>query len=382
VKIKEGLFTIVVLLLMNTNVYGSVEDNITSKEAYLMEVSSKTVLAEKNSEERVSIASVTKIMTLLLTYDALESGKIKKDDLVTTSAYAKSMGGSQVFLEEGEKQTVETLIKCVVIASGNDAAVAMAEYIAGSEQEFVEMMNKKCVELGMKNTHFEDCSGLTDSDNHYSCARDVALMSRELVYKYPDILNYSSIWMETIIHSTDKGDKEFVLSNTNKLLKANEAVKGLKTGSASKAKYCVSVVAEQNNVKLISVILGASDYKIRFKEANELLKYGFANCILYVDKKNNEINCPVTCGEKEYVSAKKEKEFSYVFPGKMKKVSEKVKLKKIKAPVKIRDKVGVVEYYDGKKMIGNVDLIATQNVKNATFWGQMTKIIQYLVFLD
>ncbi|MBE5957806.1 MAG: D-alanyl-D-alanine carboxypeptidase [Lachnospiraceae bacterium] len=367
---------------MNTNVYGSVEDNITSKEAYLMEVSSKTVLAEKNSEERVSIASVTKIMTLLLTYDALESGKIKKDDLVTTSAYAKSMGGSQVFLEEGEKQTVETLIKCVVIASGNDAAVAMAEYIAGSEQEFVEMMNKKCVELGMKNTHFEDCSGLTDSDNHYSCARDVALMSRELVYKYPDILNYSSIWMETIIHSTDKGDKEFVLSNTNKLLKANEAVKGLKTGSASKAKYCVSVVAEQNNVKLISVILGASDYKIRFKEANELLKYGFANCILYVDKKNNEINCPVTCGEKEYVSAKKEKEFSYVFPGKMKKVSEKVKLKKIKAPVKIRDKVGVVEYYDGKKMIGNVDLIATQNVKNATFWGQMTKIIQYLVFLD
>lgn len=381
-KIKEGLFTIVVLLLMNTNVYGSVEDNITSKEAYLMEVSSKTVLAEKNSEERVSIASVTKIMTLLLTYDALESGKIKKDDLVTTSAYAKSMGGSQVFLEEGEKQTVETLIKCVVIASGNDAAVAMAEYIAGSEQEFVEMMNKKCVELGMKNTHFEDCSGLTDSDNHYSCARDVALMSRELVYKYPDILNYSSIWMETIIHSTDKGDKEFVLSNTNKLLKANEAVKGLKTGSASKAKYCVSVVAEQNNVKLISVILGASDYKIRFKEANELLKYGFANCILYVDKKNNEINCPVTCGEKEYVSAKKEKEFSYVFPGKMKKVSEKVKLKKIKAPVKIRDKVGVVEYYDGKKMIGNVDLIATQNVKNATFWGQMTKIIQYLVFLD
>ncbi|MCR5836903.1 MAG: hypothetical protein K6G88_10395 [Lachnospiraceae bacterium] len=148
-----------------------------------------------------------KIMTLILIYDALANGKISKEDLVTTNSYAKSMGGSQVFLEEGEKQTVETMIKCIVIASGNDAAVAMAEHIAGSEQKFVELMNKRSIKIGMNDTHFEDCTGLTDSDNHYSCARDVAVMSRELVVKYPDILKYSSIWMETIIHSTDKGQK-------------------------------------------------------------------------------------------------------------------------------------------------------------------------------
>ena len=190
-------------------------------------------------------------MTLILIFDALQSGKIQLTDEVVTSAHAKSMGGSQVFLEEGEKQTVETLIKCIVIASGNDASVAMAEYIAGSEDEFVRMMNERAAGLGMANTHFVDCCGLTESPDHYTTARDIAIMSRELINKYPQIHNYSTIWMENITHVTKQGTKEFGLSNTNKLLKmaTNFTVTGLKTGSTSLAKSCLSATAEKDGVR-------------------------------------------------------------------------------------------------------------------------------------
>ena len=169
------------------------------------------------------------------------------------------MGGSQVFLEEGETQTVETMIKCIVIASGNDASVAMAEHIAGNEPEFVNAMNKKAQALGMKNTHFVDCCGLTDSDDHYTTAYDIALMSRELIRKYPEILNYSSVWMDTITHNTRQGSKEFGLSNTNRLIRIYEGCVGLKTGSASKAKFCVSAVAKRKGITLIAVVMAAPD---------------------------------------------------------------------------------------------------------------------------
>ena len=186
-------------------------------------------------------------MTLLLIFEEIEKGNLKLDDTVITSAHAKSMGGSQVFLEEGETQTVETMIKCIVIASGNDASVAMAEHIAGSEPEFVNAMNKKAQALGMKNTHFVDCCGLTDSDDHYTTAYDIALMSRELIRKYPEILNYSSVWMDTITHNTRQGSKEFGLSNTNRLIRTYEGCVGLKTGSTSKAKFCVSAVPAETD---------------------------------------------------------------------------------------------------------------------------------------
>ena len=185
----------------------------------LMEASTGQVIYEKNADEKRSPASITKIMSLILIFDALEQGKIKMDDLVVTSAYAKSMGGSQVFLEEGETQTVETLIKCIVVASGNDATVTMAEYIAGSEDAFVQMMNDRAKTLGMDNTHFTDCCGLTEDPSHLTTARDIAVMSRELINKYPQIHNYSTIWMENIVHVTNQGTKEFGLANTNKLLK-------------------------------------------------------------------------------------------------------------------------------------------------------------------
>lgn len=197
---------------------------VTAVSAILMEASTGTVLYEKNPDQALSPASITKIMTLILIFDALESGQITLDEEVTTSAYAKSMGGSQVFLEEGERQTVETMIKCIVVASGNDASVAMAEHICGSETEFINQMNQRAQGLSMTSTHFEDCCGLTDSATHVSSARDVAIMSRELITKYPQIHEYSTIWMENITHVTDKGESEFGLANTNKLLDRKSVV--------------------------------------------------------------------------------------------------------------------------------------------------------------
>lgn len=244
---------------------------ITAKAAILMEADTGTVIYEKNATERLSPASITKVMTLILIFDAIESGQITLQDEVTTSAYAKSMGGSQVFLEEGEKQTVETLIKCIVVASGNDASVAMAEYICGSEAEFVNRMNERAAGLGMAETHFEDCCGLTESATHLTSAKDVALMSRELITKYPQIHDYSSIWMENIVHVTEKGSSEFGLANTNKLLKQYEYCNGLKTGSTSIAKYCLSATATKDGISLIAVVMAAPDYKVRFSEAKAML---------------------------------------------------------------------------------------------------------------
>ena len=259
---------------------------IQAPDAILIEASTGTVIYEKNADEARNPASVTKIMTLLLIFDALKSGKIHLDDEVVTSAHAKSMGGSQVFLEEGEIQTVETLIKCIVIASGNDASVAMAEYIGGDEATFVKMMNERAKGLGMENANFEDCCGLTDSTTHAMSARDIALMTKELITKYPEIFNYSTIWMENITHVTKQGTKEFGLSNTNKLLKmaTNFEVTGLKTGSTSLAKYCLSATARKDGVELIAVILAAPDFKARFGDALTLLNYGYANCRMYRDE--------------------------------------------------------------------------------------------------
>ena len=288
-------------------------DLIQAPSGVLMEAQTGTVIYQKDSDTRRSPASITKIMTLILIFDALEKGNLKLDDIVTTSAYAKSMGGSQVFLEEGETQTVETLIKCIVIASGNDASVAMAEHICGSEQEFVRHMNERATELGMKNTHFEDCCGLTDSSNHYTTARDIAIMSRELITKYPKILEYSSIWMENITHVTKQGTKEFGLTNTNKLLRSYDGCVGLKTGSTSLAKYCLSAVAKRNKITLIAVVMAAPDYKVRFKDAASMLNYGFSRCSLYIDEKMQPLpEVPVKKGKEKSVPLVYEKQFQYL----------------------------------------------------------------------
>ena len=247
---------------------------VTAPSAILMEMTTGTVLYEKDADTARPPASVTKVMTMLLIFDALAEGKIQLEDEVTTSEYASSMGGSQVFLETGEKQTVETLLKCISVASANDACVAMAEYISGNEEEFVRQMNLRAEGLGMKHTHFVNCNGL-DAEGHETSARDIALMSRELLLKYPEIHNYCTIWMENITHTTSKGSSEFGLTNTNKLIRQYEYATGLKTGSTGKAKFCVSATAEKNGVSLIAVIMGAEDSKARFKDAVTLLNYGF-----------------------------------------------------------------------------------------------------------
>ena len=348
-----------------------------SKSVLLMEASTGTIIYENNSEEQLSPASITKIMTLILIFDAIESGKIKMDDMVTTSSYAKSMGGSQVFLEEGEQQTVETMIKCIVVASGNDAAVAMAEHIAGSEAEFVNQMNERAKGLGMNGTHFIDCCGLTDSDEHYTTAKDVAIMSRELVTKYPQIHNYSTIWMENITHTTQKGTSEFCLSNTNKLLKQYEYCTGLKTGSTSKAKYCLSATAEKDGIKLISVIMAAPDYKVRFAEAISLFQYGYANCKLYKDSQLDiEEKAKVENGVVEMVEGSKENSFSYLSTTgeDFSNVEKRITWEVLQAPIEKGQTIGTVEYYIGEKKLGEVNIISKESVKKAGYLDYLKKM--------
>ena len=352
-----------------------------AKSVVLMEASSGTIIYSNNEEEKLSPASITKIMTLILIFDGIHSGKIKLDEMATTSAYAKSMGGSQVFLEEGEQQTVETLIKCIIIASGNDASVTMAELIAGSEEEFVRMMNERAKKLGMNDTHFVDCCGLTDSDEHYTSAKDVAIMSRELITKYPEIFQYSTIWMESITHKTKKGESEFVLSNTNKLLKTNQYVKGLKTGSTSKAKYCVSTVAEKNGVELIAVVMAAPDYKTRFTEAEKLINYGFSNCKVYKDEDKHEKEVRIVNGKKDFVKTKS-MGFSYVDTSgnDLSKVKSNILWnEKITAPVQKGDVLGKIEYSFNGKVIGNTNIIAEESVKKADYLYQFIRMLSFMV---
>ncbi len=358
----------------------SADLGLTCEACVLMEASTGTIIYEKAMDEKLSPASITKIMTLLLIFEAIDSGQIELDDEVTTSAYAKSMGGSQVFLEEGEKQTVDTLIKCIVVASGNDASVAMAEYIAGTETEFVNRMNAKAAELGMVNTHFEDCCGLTDSDNHYSSAKDVAIMSKELITKHKDIFKYSTIWMENITHVTNKGTSEFGLANTNKLLKQYQYTTGLKTGSTSKAKYCVSATANKDGIELIAVVMAASNYKVRFSEAEALLNYGYGVCKLYKDD-NEDIfeNQIVKGGVKSEVRCQAKGSFSYLstdgtpVEGVEKKITYK---KELAAPIKKGTAIGSITYSLNGKDIGKVDIIATEDIEKSGYAHFFEKLLQ------
>lgn len=350
-----------------------------SPSVILMEVTTGTVLAEKNAQEQRSPASITKIMTLLLIFEELEKGTLHLEDEVITSAHAKSMGGSQVYLEEGEKQTVETMIKCIVVASGNDASVAMAEHIAGSEDGFVDKMNQKAKELGMNDTHFEDCCGLTDSDSHYTTAEDVARMSRELITKYPQILKYSSIWMENITHVTAQGTKEFCLTNTNKLIRSLDGCVGLKTGSTSKARFCVSAVAKRENLTLLAVVMGAPDSKIRNRDAASLLNYGFGSCQMYEDDNEEKLSpAPVQRGVEDTVKCRILEPFYYLdTEGRnLENIEKQIQIKEgITAPVKKGDILGKAVFMLDGEVIGETDIIATENVEKAGFFDYLKKIL-------
>ncbi|MDF2542056.1 MAG: hypothetical protein K0S47_1774 [Herbinix sp.] len=353
---------------------------LASPSAVLIEGSTGQIIYEKDKDEQLKPASVTKVMTLLLIFEALDSGQIKLTDEVSVSEHAASMGGSQVFLEPFETQNVDTMIKCISVASANDASVAMAEYIAGSEEEFVARMNERAKELGMVNTNFKNCCGL-DTDGHYTSAYDIALMSRELITKHPQISNYATIWMDTFVHTTRKGKTEFGLANTNKLVRTYNGITGLKTGSTSLAKYCLSASARRNNMDLIAVILAAPDPKTRFQEAAKLLNYGFANCSVYQDENIDTVLDPVKVnkGVEDTILGKVNGTFSYVcFKGKSPdNIRKEVKLvDEISAPIAQGDKVGEVTYFYDNEKIGTVDIVATQNINKAGFKDYLNKVLK------
>lgn len=362
----------------------SAKIDLQSPSAILIEASTGTVLFEKNSDEIRSPASITKIMTLILIFEAIENGKISLDDEVYTSSYAKSMGGSQVFLEEGEIQTVDTLIKCITVASGNDASVAMAEFIAGSEEEFVNQMNQKAASLGMTNTNFIDCCGLSSDANHHTTARDVATMSKELITKYPQVYNYTKIWMEDITHTTSQGSKEFTLSSTNKLLKQYQWTTGLKTGSTSTAKYCFSATASKDGIDLIAVIMGAPDFRIRFSEAQKLLEYGFSTTRIYTDENLEKLKqLEIKGGKEQTVGIIPEGPFKYLDVTGMdfSKIEKKYELRKdIVAPVEKGDNVGRIVYSIDGKEIGYVSVLTESKVEKEEYVDCIKKIIyKYLI---
>lgn len=352
---------------------------ISAPSAVLMEKTTGTIIYEKDADTARPPASVTKIMTMLLIFDALESGKIKLEDEVTTSEFAASMGGSQVFLEPGETQTVDTMLKCISVSSANDACVAMGEHLYGSEEAFVQKMNERAKGLGMKNTSFVNCNGL-DIEGHVTTARDIALMSRELIVKYPQIRNYCMIWMENITHKTAKGTSEFGLTNTNKLVRQYPYATGLKTGSTGEAKFCVSATAEKDGIELIAVIMAAEDSKTRFRDATTLLNYGFGKCQVYKDSNPEKLeNIWVKGGVEDNVPIVYENTFSYLDTtgADLIGITKEIELKKdLKAPVKKGEKVGEVHYFLNGKSIGKVNVITLKKIEKARFFDFLGKVMR------
>lgn len=344
---------------------------ITAASAMLIEAKTGTVLYYKNEQEKRSPASVTKIMTLLLVCEALTEEKIKPDDMVLVSAYAASMGGSQVFLEEGESFTVEELIKCTVIASANDAAVALAELISGNEGNFVAEMNKRAVELGMKNTTFENVTGLDDTTkNHLTSAEDIAIMSRELL-KHDIILKYSSLWQDSIRNG------EFTLTNTNRLVRFYDGCNGLKTGSTDKAGFCISASAKRDNMQLIAVIMGADSRDIRNAEARALLDYGFSNFALYEKEERSLENVRVKGGVSDSTPVYAEAFSLVVKRGDIKKIEEFYEIPEtVSAPLTKGEGIGKITFKIADQVLGESNICVEEDVVRINFFTLLKKIIK------
>ncbi len=345
--------------------------------AILMDAKTGTVIYEQNADAALPPASVTKVMTLLLVMEAIEAGKIKLDDMVTVSANAASMGGSQVYLKEGETMSVEEMLKCVVIASANDCAVALAELVAGSEEEFVVAMNRRAAELQMVNTHFENTNGLDDTaTNHVTSARDIAIMSRELI-SHPKILEYSGIWMDTI------RDGAFGLTNTNRLVRFYPGATGLKTGSTAKAKFCVSATAMREGMHLIAVVMGSPTRDIRNEEAKKLLDYGFSNYALYRDAAADLGDLPTLGGMSE-VARVRSSDFSCLLSrGEQARITRRIELPdSLSAPVSRGDTVGRVVYEVDGRTVGQAPILACEDVGKISFWQLFLRLLQNCLGID
>lgn len=383
---KRGKLLISVLLLLTMltqmhSVYASVpigdEDTdadttpftLDCKSALLMEARSGRILYAQNENDPLPPASVTKVMTMLLCMEEIDSGRLSLSDMVTASKNAVGMGGSQIYLKEGETMTVEDMLKSVVIASANDAAVALAEHICGSEEAFVKRMNERAAELGMKNTNFENTNGLDDTTvNHVTTALDIALMSRELI-GHKKILEYSSTWMDTI------RDGAFGLTNTNRLIRFYKGATGLKTGSTSRAGFCISATAERDGVELIAVIMGAPSRDIRNDCAKALFDYGFANYAIYTSPLFEHEPIPVTGGVSPSVGVHADEFVTLVSKGDVSKVEVSMSLPEVlTAPIKSGDIVGELIYRLNGEEIGRANIYASSDVERISFFEVLTRM--------
>ena len=348
--------------------------DIKAKSAILMEVNTGKILYEQNADEKLPPASITKIMSLLLVMEAIKSGKMSVEDVISASEHACSMGGSQIWLEPGEAMTVDDLLKAAVIASANDATVALGEHIAGSEEGFVSMMNARAAELGMTNTYFENATGL-DAEGHLSSAHDVAIMSSALI-KHELIKKYSTVWMDTL------RDGESELVNTNKLVRFYEGTTGLKTGTTSSAGYCLSATAERNGLELVAVIMSGDSSQERFNGAKKLLDYGFAN-YEYINLKptleQNEL--PIKNGVEKSVTITALNDFGALLKkSESSSVEQRVTLNEnLTAPVEKGEVVGAVDFYLGDQQIGSVDITATKKVDKKNFLTAFLWILHGLI---
>lgn len=353
------------------------EEEITSPSAILMEPESGKILFEKNANDIRACASITKVMTLLLIMEAIDDGKISYDDVVTTSAHAASMGGSDIWLEEGEQMTVDEMIKATAVASANDAAVALAEHLCGTESDFVAKMNERAQELGMKNTVFKNCNGL-DEEGHLTTAYDVALMSSELI-KHEKIFDYTTIWLDTL------RDGETQIVNTNKLLKSYDGITGLKTGTTGDAGSCITATATRNSMTLVAVVLGSSTGTERFKDAATLLDYGFANYeVLELSSEETTLSSvPVKNGMQKQVQVSCEGFSAIVMPkGSAEKAEQTVTLNEfLEAPVEKGQKAGTLTYTLDSEKIAQFDIVTTESVGKISFSAVFVELLNALVAL-
>ncbi len=370
------LFSILFLLIIITPI-NALNIKVTNfeldvKSAILIDANTGTVLYKQNETERLAPASVTKIMTLLLVFEAIEKGTLKYDDTLSVSENAASMGGSQVFLEPGEEMSVDDLLKSVIIASANDAALTLAEHVGGSEEAFVEMMNSRAKELGMLLTNFENVTGLDDDvSNHLTCANDIALMSRELL-KHEKVSEYSTIWMDTIRNG------EFGLTNTNKLVRFYNGVTGLKTGFTTGAGYCISASAKRGDLHLIAVIMGAETSQIRNAAASKLLDFGFANYSIYKNI-GNDITIDVYGGVKNNTVLKYNDYETLLNKGEEKKIVKEIALNEyLVAPIKKNEVVGKITYKINDETVGESNIICTETIEKMSFFQYFLSVIKNL----
>lgn len=376
-KYRSSCYTLilVILLVMSNvaNVFAEQPFDIQAKSAILMDYETGTILYEKNPHEKLPVASLTKIMTILLALESVDEGKLSLDESVQISEYASSMGGSQVFLHAGETLTVDALLKAVVIASGNDASVALAEKIAGTHEVFVSRMNERAKELGMTNTNFVNATGLP-AENNYSTAHDVALMSQELL-KHPLFFRWSTIWLDTLEESHNKTE----LTNTNRLIRFYDGADGLKTGSTQEAGYCLSATAKRGNMRLLSIVLNAPSTKVRFSESTKMMDYGFANYeVVSVLKKDQVIenDIIITGGKEERINGIVSQNAAFLIEtGESKEFDQEVLLEEqIHAPLHKGEKIGILNIKQEDKILQTIDIVSDREVLKANVFDYFKKI--------